>query len=158
MKDKLRFIGFCLFLIVLSLVMGFIFGVNTCEAQVDGHRIYKAIDENGVTLIQGSQENFDLLIDNYGATSSATNMFEADLAYVLDLNGDLVINTGDVTEFLGVYGSLIYEPGPECSGTEPECFYVDYQFLIWAIAPYQGLPFLRMQTGTEITTWWWVEE
>lgn len=134
--------------------------ILTCslvEAQVDpleGYHLYK-VEQNEVAIPNGVTGSILYILGNFGSEALSDNPFTGGPAYVADLNGDGLVNTGDLTILMGVYGQTIWELDPECEDTLYNCFLLSFPGTYWSTSWFPGQPYIGINTA--VGTYWWVQ-
>lgn len=138
----------------------------TASAQLDPlyqHQLYKveygdqfapdSVKVNGTSFVLG------FFLSGFGTTTSAPDMFNADVPFMLDLNSDGVVNVTDLMLFLENYGDVIWNQAQfGCSSlvTNYACwlsYYPDMQVLSIMNLPAEPIKMIR--TSNPDANWWW---
>lgn len=121
--------------------------------QLENHRLYKAVEASGQIHVQANTGSLVSLLGAFGSTSESY----PDLASVIDLNWDEVVNNADLMILLGAWGNVLWEQSEECDQSTYICFLLDFPGQYAGTSWFPGQPFKMIQTTTLITEWWWVE-
>jgi len=126
------------------------------------HKLYKV--EYGDQLnptsveVQANQASLDLLLTHYGTSTAATNQFNADVPYMVDLNGDGVINTADLLVLTNAYENIIYDETTCQNGNVFACWSASIKEMqVISILNLPGQPIKMVRTSNPDANWWWYE-
>lgn len=142
-----------IFLVVMFVCI-LIFGLaGSCNGQdpLYQHQLYKFVNNDGTVYPNGTGMSLALLLEHYDSISTGD-----DIQSVVDLDGDGVVNVGDLMQFLGSYGDVLWNVAQFNCGASVgtfACWFQYYPEQVLVIYHYPDEPFKMVQTDEG--EWWW---
>lgn len=147
-KTNIDNIALALFFVMLLCVATW----KSCTAQLENHRLYKVVQQNGSQHVQGNTNSLVTILGVYGQTSQGT-----DLVSVIDLNNDSIINQAEIQILLSQWGNDDYAEDESCGNDQYICFLLYLTGIYAGTAWYPTQPFKMILTNSTAREWWWIE-
>ena len=125
---------------------------QSCTAQLENHKLYKVVQQNGQQHVQGNTNSLVTILGLYGQSSDGL-----DLVDVVDLNNDSIVNQAEIQILLTQWGNDDYLEDEACGIDQYVCFLLYLSGVYSGTEWHPGHPFKVIISNSIAHKWYWIE-